>query len=113
MRPPLVTKGGCPATAALNRFGGTEGSGQIVCRESEAASLGTCQTLPVDIVQDHRGLPIYPPSYTVIELATGEDHGAQSSEAEVSMCLAFAKLSRDEVEVIAAKPVLASIATRE
>ena len=32
------------------------------------------------------------------------------SVAEVSMCLAFAKLSRDEVDVIPAEPVLASIA---
>ena len=63
---------------------------------------------------DHfRGLPLYPPSYTVIELATGEDHGTYDSEAEVSMCLAFAKLSRDEVEVIADEPVLASIAAWE
>ena len=42
----------------------------------------------------HRGLPIWPPSYTVIEIATGEDHGTWDSEAEVAMCLAFAKISR-------------------
>ena len=63
---------------------------------------------------DHfRGPPLYAPSYTVIELATGEDHGPYDSEAEVSMCLAFAKLSRDEVEVIADEPVLVSIAAWE
>ena len=58
-------------------------------------------------------LPRYPPNYTLIEPATGEDHGTYDSEAEVSMCLAFAKLSRDEVEVVAGEPVLASIAAWE
>ena len=36
----------------------------------------------------------------MIELATGEDYGTYDSEAEVAMCLAFAKLSRDQVEVL-------------
>ena len=49
---------------------------------------------------EHRGLPLYPPRYTVVELATGEDHGTWDSWEEVAMCLAFAKLSRHEVEVI-------------
>ena len=49
---------------------------------------------------EHRGLPLYPPRYTVVELATGEDHGTWDSWEEVAMCLAFAKLSRHEVEII-------------
>ena len=49
---------------------------------------------------EHRGLPLYPPRYTVVELATGEEHGTWDSWEEVAMCLAFAKLSRDEVEII-------------
>ena len=49
---------------------------------------------------EHRGLPLYPPRYTVVELATGEDHGTWDSWEEVAMCIAFAKLSREEVEVI-------------
>ena len=49
---------------------------------------------------EHRGLPLYPPRYTVVELATGEDHGTWDSWEEVAMCLAFAKLSREEVEVM-------------
>ena len=49
---------------------------------------------------EHRGLPFYPPRYTVVELATGEDLGVWDSWEEVAMCLAFAKLSRHEVEVI-------------
>ena len=49
---------------------------------------------------EHRGLPILPPRYTVIEIATGDDHGTWDSMAEVAMCLAFARLSREDVEVI-------------
>ena len=49
---------------------------------------------------EHRGLPILPPRYTVIEIATAEVHGTWDSMAEVAMCLAFAKLSREDVEVI-------------
>ncbi len=47
-----------------------------------------------------RGLPAWPARFTVIEIATGEDHGTYDSEAEAVACLAFAKLSRDEVEIV-------------
>ena len=49
---------------------------------------------------EHKGMPVHPPRYTVVELATGAEHGPLDSWEEVAMCLAFAKLSRDEVEVI-------------
>ena len=52
-------------------------------------------------------MPLYPPSYTVMEIETGECHGPFDCEVDVSLCLAFAKLSRDEVEVIVDEPVLA------
>ena len=47
-----------------------------------------------------RGIPIWDPTWTVIEIATGEDLGTYDSEADVALCLAFAKLSRDQVEVL-------------
>ena len=48
-----------------------------------------------------RGIPLWDPSWTVIEIATGEELGTYDSEADVALCLAFAKLSRDQVEVVA------------
>ena len=45
-------------------------------------------------------MPLYPPQYTVVELESGEDHGTWDSWAEVAMCLAFARLSLDQVEVL-------------
>ena len=47
-----------------------------------------------------RRMPLYPPQYTVVELTTGEDHGTFDSWDEVAMCLAFARLSLDQVEVL-------------
>ena len=48
-----------------------------------------------------RGIPVWDPSWTVIEIATGREHGPYDSEADVALCLAFEKLARDEVEVVA------------
>ena len=36
----------------------------------------------------------------MIDLATGKDYGTYDCQADVAMCLAFAKLSRDRVEVL-------------
>ena len=49
---------------------------------------------------EHRGLPVLPPRVTVIEIATGKNHGTWDRWEDVVVCLAFAKLSRDQVELI-------------
>ena len=56
----------------------------------------------------YRGLPPFPPSYRVIEIATGADHGTFESQAEVAACLAFARLSPDEVEIVPDIPAMAA-----
>ena len=53
---------------------------------------------------EHRGLPLFPASYTVIEIATGQDHGTFQSWADVAACLVFARLSHEEVEVLSDVP---------
>ena len=58
---------------------------------------------------EHKGMPVYPPRYIVVELATGIEHGPLDSWEEVAMCLAFSKLSRDEVEVVEDSPVTATL----
>ena len=47
-----------------------------------------------------RGIPVWDPTWTVIEIATGREHGPFDSEAEVARCLAFEKLAPDQVEVL-------------
>ena len=54
-------------------------------------------------------MPVHPPRYTVVELATGIEHGPLDSWEDVAMCLAFAKLSRDEVEVVEDISVMAKL----
>ena len=51
---------------------------------------------------------MWDPSYTVIERATGREHGPFDCEADVALCLAFARLSRDQVEIVADAPITAS-----
>ncbi len=50
--------------------------------------------------QHFKGIPVWDPSWTVIELETGREHGPFDSEADVALCLVFAKLDRDRVEVV-------------
>ena len=76
------------------------------CVECDAPSPGVARCEPCS--RKHRessgafrGIPLWDPSWTVIEVATGREHGPYDSEADVALCLAFAKLARDEVEVIA------------
>ena len=58
---------------------------------------------------EHRGLPVFPSRLTVIEIATEDNLGTYDSEAEVAACLVFAKLSRDEVEVIEDTSAMSSL----
>ena len=62
---------------------------------------------------EHKGMPVYPPRFTVVELATGIEHGPLDSWEEVAMCLAFEKLSRDQVEVVVDEPLMASLTAWE
>ena len=47
-----------------------------------------------------RGLPVYPPSFTVVERATDADHGTFDTWEEVAIALAFAHLSLDDVHIL-------------
>ena len=84
------------------------------CVSCEAPSPGAARCEPcarrhAESSGTYRGIPVWDPQYTVIELATGREHGPFDSEADVALCLAFAKLGRDEVEVIVDAPVTAQI----
>ena len=76
------------------------------CTDCGAPSQGASRCVPCAERSHHRstyfkGIPIWDPSWTVIEIATGEALGTFDSEADVALCLAFEKLARDQVEVIA------------
>ena len=61
----------------------------------------------------HRGLPIWEPSYTVVEIATGDELGTWDSLEEVTLCLAFARLSEQDVEVISDASPMATFTSPE
>ena len=48
----------------------------------------------------YRGMPDLPSLYTVIEIATGTDHGTWETMQEVAGALAYAKLTLDDVEIV-------------
>ena len=60
-----------------------------------------------------RGMPAYPPQYTVVELDTGEDLGTWDSWEDVALCLAFSRLSLDQVTVITDQSPVATWAAWE
>ena len=61
----------------------------------------------------HRGLPVWAPSYTVFEIATGDELGTWDSLEEVTLCLAFARLSFDDVEIVNDASVMATFTSAE
>ena len=85
------------------RYARRKAAGQ--CTDCGAPSQGASRCAPCAERSYHRsghfkGIPVWDPTWTVIEIATGEALGTFDSEADVALCLAFAKLGRDQVEVL-------------
>ena len=74
----------------------------VVCEAPSpgAARCDGCARRHAEGSGTYRGIPIWDPTWTVIELATGREHGPFDSEADVALCLAFERLARDEVEIL-------------
>ncbi len=91
---------------------------QGLCTSCGAPSQGASRCAPCAEKSYHgsahfRGIPIWDPQYTVIEIETGIEHGPYDSEADVALCLAFEKLDRDRVEVVSDASPLSSITAWE
>ncbi len=76
-----------------------------LCTSCGAPSQGASRCAPCAEKSYHgsahfRGIPVWNPTWTVIELATGRAHGPFDNEADVSLCLVFEKLDRDRVEIV-------------
>ena len=60
---------------------------------------------------DHvRGLPVYPPSFTIVELETEECHGTFDRWEDVLLALSFARLSLEQVEVTSLGEIVRNVA---
>ena len=96
--------------ARRRRYADRRARGRCVSCEAPSPGAARCEPCArrhAESSGTYRGIPVWDPLYTVVELATGREHGPFDSEADVALCLAFAKLSRNEVEVIADAPVTA------
>ena len=76
-----------------------------ICVDCQAPTDGGVRCAPCAVRSyhssgEHKGMPVFPARYTIVELETGIEHGPFDSWAEVAMCLAFKRLSRDEIEVV-------------
>ena len=84
-----------------------------LCTSCGAPAQGASRCAPCAEKSYHgsahfRGIPVWEPTWTVIELATGREHGPFDSEADVALCIAFEKLDRDHVEIVKDAPITAS-----
>ena len=76
-----------------------------VCTRCSRPSFGASRCEPCakrawERSEQVKGLPVYPPSFTVVERATGIDHGTWESWEEVAIALSFARLSLEDVDVL-------------
>ncbi len=83
----------------------TERRARGLCTSCGAPSQGASRCAPCAEKSYHgsahfKGIPVWDPIWTVIELATGREHGPFDSEADVALCLLFEKLDRDRVEIV-------------
>ena len=65
-----------------------------------ASRCEVCAKRALERSEHVKSLPAYAPSFTVIELATGEPLGVWECWEDVVLCVSFAGLSFDEVEIL-------------
>ncbi len=89
--------------AARRRYWARKMTGR--CTDCNAPSQGAARCAPCARRSyersDHfRGLPIYPPTFTVVPVDSDVPLGVFDDEMDVAAYLAFEKLTRDQVEVL-------------
>ena len=57
-----------------------------------------------------KGMPVYEPQFTVVDLDTGDEHGPYDSWEDVALAMAFARLPPERVEVLTDASAIAGIA---
>ena len=75
-----------------------------------AARCAPCAKRSYEGSGHFRGMPVYPPSFAVFLRGAEEPLAVLDDEMEVAAWLAFEKLARDQVEIVADAPEIASYA---
>ncbi len=78
-----------------------------------AARCAPCAKRSYEGSAHFRGMPLYPPSYAVFLRGTDDCLATFDDEMEVAAWLAFEKLGRDRVEIVADRPWLAALTAWE
>ena len=107
---------GRPSRAAYGRKRYSRRRAQGRCTDCGAHSAGAsrcpeCARRSYAHSSQHRGLPAAPLSFRVVVVETGEDLGCWQTAAELRACLAFSRLSPEDVEVFSDMPVMNGIAS--
>ena len=107
---------GRPSRAAYGRKRYSRRRAQGRCTDCGAHSVGAsrcpeCARCSYARSPEHRGLPEAPSSFRVVVVETGEDLGCWQTAAELRACLAFSRLSPEDVEVFSDVPVMNGIAS--
>ncbi len=89
---------------------------QICTHCGKAPSFGAsrceaCACKAYERSEHVRGLPVYGPEFTVVHTATGNELGLFEHWEDVVLCLSFAKLSFDDVEILQEHAPMRSILT--
>ena len=80
---------------------------EALCQTESSARCPRCAYRSNARAPERHLVPLWPPQFSVIELANGADHGTYETEAEVAACLVFAGLRPDQVEIRSNAPLLA------
>ena len=75
-----------------------------------AALCDACKKRSQENSAWYRGIPVWNPAFTVIEIDSGKTHGPFDSEAEAIASLVFSGLSLEEVEIVNDLPISARCA---
>ena len=118
LRPLRRCQGGTPrprggirrqARPAMPNGGPGAAASSAVRRRRGVARCEPCSRRHRESSGAYRGIPVWDPTWTVIEVATGRDLGTFDNEAEIALCLAFEKLSREQVEVLCDASLMSSL----
>ena len=72
-----------------------------------AARCPRCAYRSNSLAPERHLASMWPPQIAVIELETGDELGVFETESEAAACIAFARLRRDQVEILSNIPLLA------
>ncbi len=107
-----------PAKNAVRREQYARRKAEGRCTDCGAPSQGAARCAPCARHSYERsayfkGMPVFDPQFTVVDLETGDEHGPFDSWEDVALAMAFARLPPGRVEVLTDAPATASIAAWE